>query len=330
MSITQSLDPSRKRRVVGALCIAVFLASAIFSVPALAQTNNTEGTMSSLQKRIEETGEAYNAAKQKVASIHEEMKANNDRIAALSAQLPNARIKAATAINNSYKMRMNGPSLIDLVFSSSDFNELLATIKYLNAIEAHNTDQAKHLAELTDNLKAAQNELAKQAEEASAEEKIAGDALSQAQAAREEAQKKAQAENAKTGGGSLDPVDWNTDKISFVSSWAPRIDRYLSGSPMAGCGTAYAAAAWDYGVDPRWSPAISNTESSKGAFCFKPHNAWGWGDCSWPDWNSAIRDHVRGLATCYGSTITMEAARKYCPPNAQHWYNATLEQMNMI
>jgi len=26
----------------------------------------------------------------------------------------------------------------------------------------------------------------------------------------------------------------------------------------------------------------------------------------------------------------VEAAKKYCPPNWEHWYNATLAQMNMI
>ena len=59
-------------------------------------------------------------------------------------------------------------------------------------------------------------------------------------------------------------------------------------------------------------------------------NAWGWGGCSWGSWEEAIRDHVAGLARGYGYTISVEAAKKYCPPNWEHWYNATLAQMNMI
>lgn len=330
MSIGQTSDPSRAKRLVAALCGIALVAATTFPLSANAATTNTEGSMSSLTKRVEETGQAYVAAKQKVADIHAQMEANNNRIAELSAQLPSARSKAANAISSSYKMRSNGPGLVDLIFSADSFNDLLSTIKYLNAIEAHNTDQAVHLADLAEQLQGTQDELVRQSEAASQEEKVASDALTQAQAARDEAQRKAQEENAKSGGGSLDPINWNTDKVNFVSTWAPRIDNYLSGSPMAGCGTAYAAAAWDYGVDPRWSPAISNTESSKGAHCFRPHNAWGWGNSSWPDWNSAIKDHVKGLATCYGSTISMAAAKKYCPPNPEHWYQATLAQMNMI
>lgn len=125
-------------------------------------------------------------------------------------------------------------------------------------------------------------------------------------------------------------IDWSSDKAAFVDQWAGRIDAYLSGSPMAGQGTTFAAAAWDNGVDPRFSPAISNTESSKGLYCFRPHNAWGWGSSSWGSWEEAINAHVRGLARGYGSTITIEGAKKYCPPNWEHWYNSTLNQMNMI
>ncbi|MDR2716373.1 MAG: hypothetical protein LBB46_06480, partial [Coriobacteriaceae bacterium] len=84
------------------------------------------------------------------------------------------------------------------------------------------------------------------------------------------------------------------------------------------------------GVDPRFSPAISNTESTKGRYCFKPHNAWGWGSVSWGSWEEAINAHVRGLANGYGGAISIAGAKKYCPPNWEHWYNATLNEMNKM
>jgi hypothetical protein len=127
-----------------------------------------------------------------------------------------------------------------------------------------------------------------------------------------------------------EPPDWSQDKSAFVAMWAARIDAYLGGSPMGGQGYVFAEAAWDYGVDPRWSPAISCTESSKGLYCFLPHNAWGWGSVSWPDWDTAIRAHVRGLAIGYGYTISEAAAQKYCPPNWQHWLDVTSSQMALI
>lgn len=127
-----------------------------------------------------------------------------------------------------------------------------------------------------------------------------------------------------------DGANWSSDKDAFVSEWTSRINAYLAGSPMSGCGEYFADAAWTYGVDPRWSPAIAYLESSLGAYCFLPHNAWGWGSSSWGSWQEAIYSHVAGLAAGYGYTISTSAAQKYCPPNWQHWYSVVSGQMNRI
>lgn len=124
-------------------------------------------------------------------------------------------------------------------------------------------------------------------------------------------------------------VTWSA-RDTFINTWASRIDAYLAGSPMAGHGSTFAAAAYDYGVDPRYSPAIAAVESSKGLYCFKSHNAWGWGSSSWSDWDTAIRAHVAGLASGYGYTVSVSAAKKYCPPNWQFWYSSVLSNMNSI
>lgn len=128
----------------------------------------------------------------------------------------------------------------------------------------------------------------------------------------------------------LPDVDWTVGKEAFIAEWTARIDAYLAGSPLEGYGYAFAEAAWDNGVDPRFSPAISNTESTKGMYCFLPHNAWGWGSISWSDWDTAIRAHVAGLAEGYGYTITPAGAYKYCPGTHDSWYNKTISQMLLI
>lgn len=128
----------------------------------------------------------------------------------------------------------------------------------------------------------------------------------------------------------LPAVDWSCGHDEFIREWAARIDAYLTGSQLAGYGKVFAEAAWEYGIDPRWSPAISNTESGKGKVCFRSHNAWGWGNDDWPDWETAIRQHVSGLARVYGYSITPEAALVYCPPNHDYWYATTISQMATI
>lgn len=120
-----------------------------------------------------------------------------------------------------------------------------------------------------------------------------------------------------------------TTRDYFVQVWSGRIDNYLAGSPLAGYGYAFAEAAWDYGVDPRWSPAIAAVESSKGRYCFEPYNAWGWFAYLGSDWDSSIRAHVRGLANGYGYTLTWAAAARYCPPGSA-WYSATATQMEYV
>lgn len=125
-------------------------------------------------------------------------------------------------------------------------------------------------------------------------------------------------------------VDFSVGREAFISEWTERIDNYLAGSPLAGHGSTFAEAAWDAGIDPRWSPAISNTESTQGRVCFKSHNAWGWDQTNWPDWDTAIRAHVAGLAQGYGFTISYSYAMRYCPPNYDNWYRDTLGQMQLI
>ncbi|MBQ9003539.1 MAG: hypothetical protein IJ087_16955 [Eggerthellaceae bacterium] len=136
--------------------------------------------------------------------------------------------------------------------------------------------------------------------------------------------------------GLYDGADWHADRSVFIETWAERIDKFLAGSPLEGQGHNFAAAAWKHGIDPRWSPAISKIESSMGAICIRPYNAWGWGASDsdpyglaleWGSWEEAIDAHVKGLAEGYGYTVSMGRARTYCPPNWQRWYNSVVESM---
>ena len=167
------------------------------------------------------------------------------------------------------------------------------------------------------------------------DERIAAEqaALAEEQAriqAAEQALAKARTTDASSAMSQLTEVDWSCGKDAFISEWTNRINNYLAGSPLAGQGETFATAAWENGVDPRWSPAISNTESTKGTNCFLPHNAWGWGSTGWSSWEEAINAHVAGLAKGYGYTISYSNAQKYCPPNYDNWFHDTLREMSKI
>lgn len=182
--------------------------------------------------------------------------------------------------------------------------------------EAPQRDVSAGVAEI-----AAEEEAARIAAEQAARDAEAR-CIAQAQAA--------QAASAANGGVGVYAVDFSVGREAFIAEWTARIDDYLAGSPLAGYGATFAEAAWENGVDPRWSPAISNTESTKGRNCFAWHNAWGWTGGAWPSWDAAIRAHVRGLAEVYGYTLSLANAQRYCPPNSANWYRDTLNEISKI
>ena len=363
---------------VATLSLATVVAGIGFG---LRPVQSLAATYEELQKRVEESNAAYDAALANMDRIQDEIDENEERISQLEADLPAQRQRAATSLRALYKIQQGGNGLIDLLLAADDFNEFITTITYLDHIQDKHMDAidtlnetSSELAEREDLLAARkaqadqEAEAARQAQEEAvqARDDLVAQAMAKAreeeEAARkalEEAQRKAAEEKKfKTKSGQEVPVSAPKDTTSiadsladttssttpspsdptgstatgreaFVAKWAGRIDNYLAGSPLGGHGKTFAEAAWDYGVDPRWSPAISTVESSQGAVCFLPHNAWGWGDVSWPDWDTAIREHVAGLSAGYGYTLTVSAAHKYCE-DGDFWYASVAAEMACI
>ncbi|WP_455137418.1 coiled-coil domain-containing protein [Thermophilibacter sp.] len=351
----------RSARPVVAGAVVAELLAALAGAPAVARAD----ALSDLQQAQGELSQAtsdYEAAQGRVDELQAQIDQNEAHLDELEAQLPDARERAAASMRTLYKMQQGSGGLIELLLSSEDFSQLIATIQYLDIIQADNAGALDELLSLQDELELTRVSLQSQMQEAEDERAAAQEALAQANAARaslqaqieaqaaaEAAERQAAVEAAQQDAGSSfttesgnqaqvevpvseDPgtVDTGSDKDAFVAEWSARIDAYLAGSPLAGQGATFAEAAWAYGVDPRFSPAIAQVESSKGRYCFLPHNAWGWGSSSWGSWEEAIWDHVAGLAAGYGGQLTYAGAQKYCPPNASSWYSTVLANMQMI
>lgn len=325
---------------------ASLLTGVFFPAPARAITTQTEATLTETQQKLEESAAAFDEASNKLSDLEAQIAENEARIAEIEEQLPAAQSKASKAMRDLYKQQKGSSTLMSVVLSTQSFDEIISTFKYMGQIQDANVSALEDLNDLQSELETKEAELAAAQVQAEQEKQDAAAALEEAQALREAAQEQANAEAAaeeaalqaaaQQNNTSVSPapsasdVNWNVDQEAFMAEWTPRIDAYLAGSPLAGQGANFAKAAWTYGVDPRWSPAIANTESSKGANCFRPYNAWGWGNASWSSWSEAIDAHVRGLARGYGYTISVAAAKRYCPPNWFHWYNVTLSEMNRI
>ena len=338
-----------------AVCVVCSSSSMIFAE----QTD--DNTVDQLQQEVEQSAKALQQAQEQATQAEQKVQENSKKLQELQQELPNLKAQAAHSIHTMYRMSRSSSSLLEMLLSAPDFNSFISLMQYLNIIQTKNNDAISKLLETVNDVTSTQKELEQDKQEkdeavadASATMNKAIEARTRAQqaaAARAEAEAaaaKAAEEKARQAEGStfttasgntvtvdapnspLSQVNMSTDRDSFVTKWASRINSYLSGSPLAGHGQTFAEAAWDNGVDPRWSPAISTVESSKGAVCFRPHNAWGWGDASWCDWDTAIRAHVSGLARGYGGGLTPSAARKYCPPNPDFWYSRCSEEMSRI
>lgn len=373
---------------------------------------------------IEATTQTYRQAEADVAYLEAQIADNENRAAHIEEKLPEQRARTAACVKELYLLQQSSSRFLDLLFSAESFNQLIATIRYIDTIHERNTDQIEQLVSMTTELDRTKQELVVQRDVARQKEDEAFEALEEAREARRQLQEradaiaeaeaqeraraiaaaqaaieaaKAQAEreaqeakeakeakeaqeaqraaeqeeqeeqssageqeeapqdtqepqDSQRGGATFTTSSGNTAPVEVPeqdtgasteplttnttsqeeSGWAARINAYLAGSPLAGYGEVFAKAAATYGVDPRFSPAISCVESGKGAICFLPHNAWGWGRSSWGDWESAINDHVAGLASGYGGTLTLEGAMRYCPPTYQEWYSSVLAEMNSI
>ena len=332
---------SHRSLVVGAALALALGGLACNPLPAQAITHDTEAKLTETQKKVEDSAAAYDKATQNVQKLQDKIDENQRQIDDLQAQLPAKKEKATKALKDIYKYQKGSNPLMSVVLQSKSIDEFITQMTYMNQIQDANLKALEDLDAAQKKLEQHQVELSQAKQKAQQEQQTAQQSLAEAQRLREEAQAKAEAEQAADAAAlaqagapaatlNNDGANWSTDEATFVAQWAPRIDAYLAGSPLAGQGRTFADAAWKYGVDPRYSPAISNVESSKGAACFKPHNAWGWGGSSWGSWEEAINAHVEGLARGYGYTVSPAAAQKYCPPTWQDWYGKVVAEMNKI
>lgn len=334
--------------------LAAFLASGGFVQISLADEEADQ-----LEAQVKSSADAYNDAILRQEELTAEIAELDARIAELEAKLPAQRERSDESIRALYKYEYDSSSVLMMLLESKSVTDMLAIVDSYNWIIEYNTSEIQRAIQMESDLrnarqqletdkadvdKAAQDALTSLQEAREARERVAARAAA-AQAAEQQANQNiinsssataeekeaANAANSSASSASSSNVGWSSDKSQFVNEWAPRINAYLSGSPMSGTGVAYAAAAWDNGVDPRWAPAISYVESSKGAVCYRSHNAWGYGGCSFGSWEEGINRVVSALGgSLYGGYLTREAAATYCPSNPDHWYNSCAAQMAMI
>lgn len=292
------------------------------------------------QFEIEALEAAYEAAQERLDEANIRVAENQKKIDAIMEKLPAQQARTDEAIKEMYIIENDRMYYYDMMLQAESLDNLLKELEYFDRVSNNNLAELNKLKDMKAELDEARKALDAAQAEADEQAQIAHSSLAALQDERAAKQSGGQANAIAQGGSSavIDGADWYMTEDEFVAEWAPRIDAYLAGSPMEGTGETFALMSFRYCVDPRWSPAIANTESGKGQKCIRPYNAWGWGAADsnpyklaseWGSWEEAIEAHISGLANGYGYTISKSAAKSYCS-TPDSWYDNTLSEMALI
>lgn len=314
-------------RCANGLWLTAIMLSATLSMPMVFFQQTATVALAS---EVSDAETAYEEASALVNQLTAEYDKTAQQVSDLDAQITSMRDVAASELVTSYKTSIGGDDVMSVataVTSSDSVSQLTSAMRYGSDMSNEMSSKVASLLDLREQASAKRQELESKVKDAQA---AADDANQKYQKTKAAQEAKAKAASSATT-VQLSTVDWSADKTSFVDTWGTRIDRYLSGSPLYGYGKVFAANAYDCNIDPRISPAISNVESSKGAVCFRPHNAWGLMGKSFSTWEEAIAYHCRYMAgPLYHGTINASTARTYCPPTWQSWLSKVQGEMAKI
>lgn len=299
--------------------VAAGMALATAPVPAYAKT---EGEVS---QELSAAQSDLDAATADVDRLNKEIADSKQRIAAITKALPDRKDAAADTMKSLYKEMSIHNLQLDIVLNSDNIEEIMDQLNALDSIQKTsfgqitglNMEMAQHASDNVkreEELQTVQGTVEKKTEEVASLERTLE-----------------RIKNAPPAIEGCEPIDWSMSDEEIVAEWAPRIDAYLEGYPLKGQGETFVRAGIKYGVDPRFSVAISNTESTRAKNCFAPYNAWGFMGHSWDNWHDAIYDHTEYLSSSlYKGKLNAQTAQTYCPPTWQSWLSNTLSAAQSI
>ena len=337
---SHTIHTKRKTRFL----ILLLCATVSFSFIPFSWADSQEADLEKLSQEVEESAKRYDEAINQQSQIDDEIDELKKQISICEKKLPEQEEHANDASITLYKLG-DVNLLVDMLLESTSFTEAISIYDSYNAIAQECQNQLRETKDLKEELYSSKETLEQKKEDADNALKEANAALETAKTARQKAQEEAEAREAALREAEakrqqekndsicaklIDDIDWTLSKDEFVETWSKRIDAYLDGSPLSGYGKLFAESSWNYGTDPRWSPAISCLESGKGSVCFRNHNAWGWMGHSFSSWEEAIPQHVEYLAgPLYGGYISQTGAATYCPPG-DYWFDFVSNEMTKI
>lgn len=296
------------------------LLGALF-VPGIAYAKTEEEVRSEIQL----ANEAIETAEGDIERLNGEISKKSARVKSLEATLPDKREDAASTMRSLYKMYSDLPAEVSIILGTESVDIMMNEMFLYESVSTTNIRSAIDMAH---ELVATQAEIVEKGAELDAAKTKLSESQEELDQAKVVLKRILNAPPALEG---CEPIDWSLSDEEIVAEWAPRIDAYLEGHGLEGHGEDFVRAGLKYGVDPRFSVAISNTESTRGDFCFTPYNAWGYMVARYSSWKEGIYDHTSYLAgSLYHGRLDAQTAQTYCPPTWQSWLENTLSAAQSI
>lgn len=307
-------------------CLTTIVTLAVAAALAPVPTPASAKTAPEAQDAVDAAQAAYEDAQGEADRLAGEVESVRGRTRQLEGEMPAMRERAAGAMRELYKASPDLPIGVALMMRTTDVDGLVSG---MSAVEAISDATIGALVSGAGELASGEERLAGlEAELADAREALgdAGDAVDEAESV---LRRILDAPPAIEG---CEPIDWSMGDDEIVAEWAPRIDAFFEGYPLEGQGETFVRAGIQYGVDPRFSAAITNTESTKGLYMYVgDYNPWGWMGQSFSSWEEAIYAHTEYLACdYYHARLDAATAQTYCPPTWESWLERTLSYAQSI
>ena len=198
------------------------------------------------QSEIEVLEAAHKSAEQKLLEAKARVAENQAKIDAIMRKLPAQQARTDAALRELYIMEDNRLMHVEMLLGADSLSDFFRRIDYFDRVSKVNLEELNKLKAMLEELEEARKELDAAQAEADQQAAIAREALTLAQDQRANRQHDGQVSGMAQDNNAaiIDGADWHMTEEQFVATWAPRIDAYLEGSPLAGTGTIFATMSF--------------------------------------------------------------------------------------
>lgn len=303
------------RRPARAAVSAALSAALVLAGLGLAPATAGASTLSELQEQIDSSAATFDDATTRANELQDQIAANEERIAQIEDELPAKREAASKSIRTMYKLQANTAELLELLFSSESFEEVVSYARFFSSIVTHNNSVIEGLVSASDELEQSRSSLASEKAQVDEELSSALESLSRANEAREQYEAQAAAEKAAAEAQAAQEAAGTRTQES-----ADDASRQGTGQDAAASGSASGEGA-SSGTGGSAGSDSGSSSSSSGSQEIETDGEWMSGIASAYD----VEDNTGGTATASGIPLTHDSMTVAVPASQSYLLGRTVQ-----